>query len=1516
MSDTIKPTPPVYSNGPTFHRGGMRRNTIGGPSSPSSTPPGSARTHTTTTSTPKASSTTPLSSQKPSLPSLNLPKASPSSLSSIKEPVPPSAPASYRPPRTSILTERSVRGNGITTAHRKSMPPLYSTSLESLGSQTARPPATTSSGGEEEEEEEVESEVCFDENGQEGDEAVRFEEIWIQVDNNNEESDDIKQDFKLTISSPRSGDLPPPSTRGSEVIEMEHSADIPETSDFVVPATTVTIEIPATNLNNIQLNDTPSEVITFSETVTLSGSNNLPDPATPKYSYPIPPIIPQKQDDKPAEQPHHKMPNYALPPGIIKSTFSVLRTKSGDIIPRYAPDPSKSPDKPNFTISKTRNPPTGILRTTSSGELAPRPAEKGKNATSPLSKVQSIKSALLRTNSSDSFSKADKSISPAKSRDTPPKSAPLHRTKSSENINKLTEGDKPKMEENGKVKESPLKFFQSKSRESSFTSIIRMKSSENLKNENSHKRSLSDASAQKYVTKSETDVKKEEDKPKSGDRDDAKPKSPYIYPKPAHHKSPSKSPVSLSPPTSPRSPRSPTSRSPTSKSNSKSPSKSPNPEDKPPSPSKDALNKTTAPQKPQTARPLFSLSKETKTKRTYSFTSGSTPSTGATTSPTASAVNTSTSSTSSTRSPGTPPQRTAGSTASAASSGSTASPRTNIVTPRGSSMTNLTTGTRFASNPNSTSSPTSASHLFPPRATDTSTFSASSSSSRVTSSTFSSTSHAHAPTSSTTTPRTGASATTSLHTTPRGAPSSSSSSSATTKPPLPTSSSTSSLFSAHHPPLSSHPSSAHSSSHLTSHVPSSSHSSSTSSLPKESSRPTPRPSTESPTSTTSSSSSSTSTPTPRPHNWHELGLTNKLKSIPISPANALKNHLHELTQYECGEILDYPQVCFLGNSAGKVRSTASTNNYGFDDERGDYMIVLHDHLAYRYEIISVLGKGSFGQVVKAYDYKLNAMVAAKIIRNKKRFHHQALIEVKILEHLKENDPNGTANIIHMSEYFYFRNHLCITFELLSINLYEFIKANKFQGFSLGLIRRFGIQLLYSLRFLAKRRIIHADLKPENILLKQPTKSGIKVIDFGSSCFENETVYTYIQSRFYRSPEIILGLPYGKSIDMWSLGCILAELYTGYPLFPGENEAEQLLCIMETMGLPPKAVVDNSTRKKLFFDSNSVARVVPNSRGKKRKPASKTLAQVLKCNDKLFLDFLDGCLKWDAKERMTPEEGLKHAWILEALTQPGTTGTSGTSTPNGVGSSFSTPRSAQSSTQSQAPTSSRIPLKTDTTPRFPSATTTSTTSITAPYSTLTSVSASNPSYTQRTAPTSTQSHSLVHHPYGASTTTTNPITHVSTTHHSNGTRTSTTLVTPPTSITTSSKPHPELTSSSSSSNLVRSGSNGSILYTITTENSNNNNSNNNNTTNNSNLNNNNNNSRSTSSSSSGSSSSNLSFAGPLAANNPNALVHSSSFGSNSSSSSSGNTPKARLPPILGELSRMKEDMVTPSKNTGN
>lgn len=213
-----------------------------------------------------------------------------------------------------------------------------------------------------------------------------------------------------------------------------------------------------------------------------------------------------------------------------------------------------------------------------------------------------------------------------------------------------------------------------------------------------------------------------------------------------------------------------------------------------------------------------------------------------------------------------------------------------------------------------------------------------------------------------------------------------------------------------------------------------------------------------------------------------------------------------------------------------------------------------------------------------------------------------------------------------------------------MNLYELIKAHAFRGFSLRIIRRFTKQMLSSLNLLKQKKVIHCDLKPENILLRHPLHSEIKVIDFGSSCFENEKVYTYIQSRFYRSPEVILGMTYGMPIDMWSVGCILAELYTGVPIFPGENEQEQLACIMEVFGPPEKHLIEKSTRKKLFFDSMGKPRLTVSSKGRRRRPSSKTLQQVLKCDDEAFLDFLARCLRWDPDRRMKPEDAIRHEFI--------------------------------------------------------------------------------------------------------------------------------------------------------------------------------------------------------------------------------------------------------------------------------
>ncbi|KAI1002830.1 DYRK-family kinase [Podosphaera aphanis] len=365
----------------------------------------------------------------------------------------------------------------------------------------------------------------------------------------------------------------------------------------------------------------------------------------------------------------------------------------------------------------------------------------------------------------------------------------------------------------------------------------------------------------------------------------------------------------------------------------------------------------------------------------------------------------------------------------------------------------------------------------------------------------------------------------------------------------------------------------------------------------------------------------------------------------VSPQHALRHA--NLNIFERGEIVDYKEVYFCGTSdvlkhVGEL--STDTINFGYDDERGDYSIIPGDHLSYRYEIVDLLGRGSFGQVVRCVDHKTGGLVAVKIIRNKKRFHQQALVEVNILQKLRDWDPNNKFSMVNFTQSFYFRGHLCISTELLDMNLYEFIKSNSFRGFSLKIVRRFTKQILNSLLLLQQHKVIHCDLKPENVLLAHPLHSEIKVIDFGSSCFENEKIYTYIQSRFYRSPEVILGMTYGMPIDMWSLGCIMAELYSGVPIFPGENEQEQLACIMEIFGPPEKHLIEKSTRRKLFFDSQGKPRLTVSSKGRRRRPSSKTLQQVLKCDDEAFLSFLSKCLKWDPERRMKPDDAIRHEFI--------------------------------------------------------------------------------------------------------------------------------------------------------------------------------------------------------------------------------------------------------------------------------
>uniref|UniRef100_A0A1I8B606 dual-specificity kinase n=1 Tax=Meloidogyne hapla TaxID=6305 RepID=A0A1I8B606_MELHA len=352
---------------------------------------------------------------------------------------------------------------------------------------------------------------------------------------------------------------------------------------------------------------------------------------------------------------------------------------------------------------------------------------------------------------------------------------------------------------------------------------------------------------------------------------------------------------------------------------------------------------------------------------------------------------------------------------------------------------------------------------------------------------------------------------------------------------------------------------------------------------------------------------------------------------------AIKLFGSKLTAFEFYEIKKYKRIYFVGQHAKK--------RINFDDEEdGVYSIVLHDHLDYRYEIIKPIGRGSFGNVVKAFDHKK----------------HQADEEIKILDILKKQDVKGGYNIIPMLEHFTFRNHKCITFKLLSMNLYELLKKNKFEGFRLTLVRKFAISILHCLELLYLNKIIHTDLKPENILLETPTSSSIKIADFGCSFFEGKKVYSYFQSRYYRAPEVILGGKIGMSLDMWSFGCILAELLTGSVLLPGNNEGDQLALMIELLGKPDEKFLEKVTRKNEFFNSKGKpiyceekkekTILKGGTRGKLRgAPGSKTWEDVLNDKgDEFFLDFLKLCLDWNPETRLTPIQAFKHPWLSRRL----------------------------------------------------------------------------------------------------------------------------------------------------------------------------------------------------------------------------------------------------------------------------
>lgn len=368
----------------------------------------------------------------------------------------------------------------------------------------------------------------------------------------------------------------------------------------------------------------------------------------------------------------------------------------------------------------------------------------------------------------------------------------------------------------------------------------------------------------------------------------------------------------------------------------------------------------------------------------------------------------------------------------------------------------------------------------------------------------------------------------------------------------------------------------------------------------------------------------------------------------------------------------------MGNPVTVVTATTGTKQNCTTGE-GDYQLVQHEVLCSvknTYEVLDFLGRGTFGQVVKCWKRGTNEIVAIKILKNHPSYARQGQIEVSILARLSTENADE-YNFVRAYECFQHRSHTCLVFEMLEQNLYDFLKQNKFSPLPLKVIRPILQQVATALKKLKSLGLIHADLKPENIMLVDPVRQPyrVKVIDFGSASHVSKTVCsTYLQSRYYRAPEIILGLPFCEAIDMWSLGCVIAELFLGWPLYPGALEYDQIRYISQTQGLPGEQLLNVGTKSTRFFCRETdifhsgwrlkTLEEHEAETGMKSKEARKYIFNSLddivhvntvmdlegsdllaeKADRREFVNLLKKMLLIDADLRITPAETLNHPFV--------------------------------------------------------------------------------------------------------------------------------------------------------------------------------------------------------------------------------------------------------------------------------
>jgi len=256
----------------------------------------------------------------------------------------------------------------------------------------------------------------------------------------------------------------------------------------------------------------------------------------------------------------------------------------------------------------------------------------------------------------------------------------------------------------------------------------------------------------------------------------------------------------------------------------------------------------------------------------------------------------------------------------------------------------------------------------------------------------------------------------------------------------------------------------------------------------------------------------------------------------------------------------------------------------------------------KYLTEKVLGEGTFGKVYRCIDLESEKKLAVKVIKSEDRYVDSAQLETKVLVKLKEEDPKGDYNVIHLHDEFMYRGHPCLVFDILGKSTYDYQKDNDFRAFKFEHVKIMTFQLIRAVKFLHDMKLTHTDLKPENILFRcddydeVSSRSGkiikvirdptIVLIDFGSATFEHEKKTRIVATRHYRPPEVILELGWSHPCDVWSVGCIIFEWYMGICMFQTHDNREHLAMMERIIGLFPNRMVKESKKGKRYFYKKS------------------------------------------------------------------------------------------------------------------------------------------------------------------------------------------------------------------------------------------------------------------------------------------------------------------------------------------